>query len=106
MEAYFHLKGSFKTSSPALEARTDIEKFIEEAKTTILQKGVPAGRGAKIIGWDIRNNSIFFDIESDRYLRAHDAFIRLRKPLAGVLGKGHKIGIRGAEVEEFIVKLP
>ncbi len=106
MEPYFHLKGSFKTSADASAARADIEKFIEDAKTTILQKGVPAGRGAKIIGWDIRDNSIFFDIESDRYLRAHDAFIRLRKPLAAVLGKGHKIGIRGAEIEEFIVKLP
>ena len=106
MEPYFHLKGSFKTSANATAARADIEKFIEEAKTTILQKGVSAGRGAKIIGWDIRDNNIFFDIESDRYLRAHDAFIRLRKPLAGVLGKGHKIGIRGAEVEEFIVKFP
>ncbi|MCZ7398946.1 MAG: serine--tRNA ligase [Candidatus Methanoperedens sp.] len=106
MEPYFHLKGSFKTSADASAARADIEKFIEEAKATILQKGVPAGRGAKIIGWDIKDNAVFFDIESDRYLRAHDAFIRLRKPLAGVLGKGYKIGIRGAEVEEFIVKLP
>ncbi len=106
MEPYFHLKGSFKTSASVSGARADIEKFIEEAKATILQKGVPAGRGAKIIGWDIRDNSIFFDIESDRYLRAHDAFIRIRKQLAGVLGKGYKIGIRGAEVEEFIVKLP
>ncbi len=106
MEPYFHLKGSFKTSASALQARADIEKFIEEAKVTILQKGVPAGKGARITGWDIRDNSIFFDIESDRYLRAHDAFIRLRKPLAGVLGKGYKIGIRGVEVAEFIVKLP
>jgi len=71
MEPYFHLKGSFKTSADATPGRADIEKFIEEAKTTILQKGVPAGRGAKIVGWDIRDNSIFFDIESDRYLRAH-----------------------------------
>ncbi|MDL5503416.1 MAG: serine--tRNA ligase, partial [Candidatus Methanoperedens sp.] len=50
--------------------------------------------------------SIFFDIESDRYLRAHDAFIRLRKPLAGVIGRAYKIGVRGVEVEDFIVKMP
>jgi seryl-tRNA synthetase len=106
MELYFHLKGSFKTGADLSAARTDIEKFIEEAKKTILQKGVPAGRGAKITGWDIRDKGIFFDIESDRYLRAHDAFIRLRKSLAGVLGKGHRIGVRGVEVEEFTVKLP
>jgi seryl-tRNA synthetase len=106
MEPYFHLKGSFKTSSAASAACADIEKLIEDAKTTILQKGVPTGKGAKIIGWDIRDNTIFFDIESDRYLRAHDAFIRLRKPLAGLLGKTHKIGIRGTEIEEYIIKLP
>jgi len=95
MEPYFHLKGSYKTSADAMAARSDIEKFIEEAKNTILQKGVPVGRGAKIIAWDVKDNSIFLDIESDRYLRAHDAFIRLRKPLAGVLGKVYKIGVRG-----------
>ncbi|WP_320408826.1 serine--tRNA ligase [Candidatus Methanoperedens nitratireducens] len=106
MEPYFHLKGAFKTSADVSAACADIERFIEEAKATILQKGVPAGRGARIIGWDIKDNSIFFDIESDRYLRAHDAFIRLRKPLAGVLGKKYRIGIRGMEIEEFIVKLP
>ncbi len=106
MEPHFHLKGSFKTSANASAARADIEKFIEEAKATILQKGVPAGRGAKIIGWDIRDSGIFFNIESDRYLRAHDAFIRLRKPLAGALGKGYRIGVRGVEVEEFTVSMP
>src|SRR3990170_6967401 len=106
MEPYFHLKGSYKTSAAAAPASAEIEKFIDESKTTILHRGVPAGKGAKIINWEIRDSSIFFDIESDRYLRAHDAFIRLRKPLAGMLGKKYKIGIRGAEVEEFTVKLP
>lgn len=106
MEPYFHLKGSYKTSADASTARAQIEKFIEESKKTILQKGVPAGKGARIINWEIRNTSIFFDIESDRYLRAHDAFIRLRKPLSGVIGKGFKIGIRGVELEEFIIKIP
>jgi len=52
MEPYFHLKGSYKTSADASAARADIEKFIEESKATILQKGVPAGRGARIIAWD------------------------------------------------------
>lgn len=106
MEPYFHLKGTIKTSADPSAARADIETFIQEAKETILQKGVPAGRGAKIIGWDISENGIFFDIESDRYLRAHDAFIRLRKQLAGILGKKFRIGVRGVEVEEFIVSMP
>lgn len=106
MEPYFHLKGSFKTSASAIFARADIEKFIEEAKETILQKGVPQGKGARIIAWDVKDSGIFLDIESDRYLRAHDAFIRLRKPLASILGKTHKIGIRGAEIEGYSIKLP
>src|SRR3990172_11888168 len=106
MEPYFHLKGTYKTSGSAAEAHDEIEKFIEESKTTILQKGVPSGRGARIIGWDINDSGVFFDIESDRYLRAHDAFIRLRKPLAGVLGKKYRIGVRGVEVEEYIISMP
>src|SRR3990172_1798882 len=106
MEPYFHLKGTYKTSAEASAARADIEKFIDEAGSTILQKGVPAGKGAKIIGWDVNENGVFFDIESDRYLRAHDAFIRLRKPLAGVLGKKYRIGVRDVEVQDFLVSIP
>lgn len=106
MEPYFHLKGIYKTSSEASAAREDIEKFIEEAGSTILQKGIPPGRGAKIIGWDVNKIGVFFDIESDRYLRAHDAFIRLRKPLAGILGKKYRIGVRGVEVQDFFVSIP
>jgi len=106
MEPYFHLKGSYKTSADVTAARSDIEKFIDESKEHDTAKGVPAGRGQKFIAWDVKDNSVFLDIESDRYLRAHDAFIRLRKPLAGVLGKVYKIGVRGVDVEEFTVKLP
>ncbi len=106
MQPYFHLKGSFKTSGDVSVARNDIEKFIQEAKTTIMKKGVPEGKGARIISWSIKDNSIFFDIESDRYLRAHDAFIRLRKPIANLLGRKYRIGIRGMEIEEYIIKLP
>lgn len=106
MEPYFHLKGNFRTSADASAAKEDVAKFMEEARTTVLQKGVPDGRGARILEWNISDNSIYVDIESDRFLRAHDAFIRLRKPLAGVLGKGYRIGIRGIEVEEFMVRLP
>jgi seryl-tRNA synthetase len=106
MEPYFHLKGTYKTSASAAQARPEIEKFIEVAKSTILQKGVPAGKGARITGWDVDDSGVFFDIESDRYLRAHDAFIRLRKPLSGVLGKKFRIGVRGIEVREFSVSIP
>jgi len=106
MEPYFHLKGSFKTSADASAAREDVSNFVEEAKKTVLQKGVPEGRGAKIIAWDITDSGIFFDIESDRYLRAHEAFIRIRKQLAAVLGTKHRIGVRGIDVEEYIVRLP
>ncbi len=44
MEPYFHLKGTYKTRAEASAVRVDIEMFVDEAGSTILQKGVPAGK--------------------------------------------------------------
>lgn len=105
MEPYFYLRGYFRTSADASEAAADIGNFIKEAENTVLRRGVPQGKGSRIKKLGVRGDRISIEIESDRYLRAHDALIRLRKPLAALLGR-RRIGIRGAEVEEFIIRLP
>ncbi len=103
---YFHLVGYFNTSAPANQADADIAALIGEANETFLTKGAPAGKGAKILNFRIEDQKIHIEIESDRYVRAHDAILRFKKPLAAILGKKYRIGIRGIEIESFVVKFP
>jgi seryl-tRNA synthetase len=106
MELKFNLKGAFKTSADPTGAKEVIAQYFDEANNTILKKGAPEGQGAKITQWDIVDGSIELTIESGRYVRAHDAIIRLRKPLAAKLGKDFRIGIRGVDVKEFTISMP
>lgn len=106
MELKFNLKGAFKTSADPTDAKDVIARYFDEANETILTKGAPEGQGAKITEWSIVDNSIEVSIESGRFVRAHDAMIRLRKPLAGKLGKEFHIGIRGIDVKEFTIEMP
>ena len=103
---HFHLLGYFNTSAPANQADADIEGLVNEANETFLAKGAPSGKGARILEWSIEDQKINIEIESDRYVRAHDAILRFRKPLAALLGKKYRIGIRGIEIESFVVKFP
>lgn len=106
MELQFRINGLFKTSADPTKAKAAILEKLEDAEKTILSKGAPHGKGAKIISMQIDENGISVVIDSGRYVRAHDAILRLRKPLAELLGKGHRIGIRGLEVLEFTVRIP
>ncbi len=106
MELKFDLKGSFKTSADPAKAKDVIAEYIEEANNTILTKGAPEGQGARVVEWELAGNSIELHIESGRFVRAHDAMIRLRKPLAGKLGKEFHIGVRGVDVKEFSITIP
>jgi len=101
----FRVKGSFVCGRDVTEV-SGIGEIFEDANQTILTKGAPAGEGAssKLIG--IESYKIAFEIESGRYVRAHDAVLRLRKALSLYLGKEHHIGVRGVEVDTFTVKLP
>ncbi|MDY6959189.1 MAG: serine--tRNA ligase [Halobacteriota archaeon] len=101
----FHLIGYFKMSGDATEAQNDLESFFEDVASDILCKGAPKGCGAKLLSWSIDSDRLNLEILSDRYVRSHDAMLRLRKPLGGILGKNHHIGIRGIGVDEFTIKI-
>ncbi|MBC7084908.1 MAG: serine--tRNA ligase [Methanomethylovorans sp.] len=106
MELHFILKVSFRASSDVTPASDMIGKYLEEANRTILVKGAAEGQGAQVVKWNVNDNKIELLIESGRYVRAHDALMRLRKPLAAKLGKEFRIGLRGIEVESFIITMP
>jgi len=100
----FHLEASFRLSADATDAEAAISDFFAGA-AAILQKGAPEGRGAKIVQWKLTGNRIDIVIESDRYVRAHDALLRLRRPLAELLGKKYRIGVRGLEISKFDIQV-
>jgi seryl-tRNA synthetase len=100
----FHLQASFRLSGDAEAARAAISNFFAGA-APILQKGAPEGQGARITDWKLEGNRIDLTIDSDRYVRAHDALLRLRRPLAELLGKQYRIGVRGFDVNEFQIEV-
>jgi seryl-tRNA synthetase len=100
----FHLEASFRLSGDASAAEDDIAKFLADA-SPILQKGAPEGHGARIVEWKLDQNRIDLTIESDRYVRAHDALLRLRRPLSELLGKKHRIGVRGFDLARFQIEV-
>ena len=100
----FHLEASFRLSADASKAESAIADFFAGADK-ILQKGAPVGQGAKIVQWKLAGNKIDLVIESDRYVRAHDALLRLRKPLAELLGKQYHIGVRGIDISKFEIEV-
>jgi len=100
----FHLEASFKLSADASKAEKEIEELFAGAGD-ILQKGASKGQGAKIVAWKLEGNKINLTLDSDRYVRAHDAVLRLRRPLAELLGKKHRIGVRGLDVKSFEIEV-
>jgi Seryl-tRNA synthetase len=105
MELNFHLKGIFNASGNAEKAIDDIARFIEDANQGLLVRGAPEDRGAKVVDWHVSNDDISLEIRSDRYVRAHDAFIRLYNPLREILGKNYHIGLRGMQAKDYEIEV-
>ncbi len=100
----FHLEASFRLSADASKAKDALSDFFDGAGQ-MLQKGAPEGQGARIKEWKLEGNRIDLVIDSDRYVRAHDALLRLRRPLAELLGKQYRIGVRGFDVARFEIEV-
>jgi len=101
----FHLKGTIKTSKDVECAKEDISEFIREANESLLVKGAPEGKGAKVLDFKVSNNTISLEIFSDRYVRAHDALIRLYNPLRDLLGRKYHVGLRGMSTNYYCIKI-
>jgi len=100
----FHLEASFRLSADAAKAQEALVEFFAGAGE-IIQKGAPEGHGARIESWQLAGNRIDLVVNSDRYVRAHDAILRLRKPLSELLGKKYRIGVRGIDVSKFEISV-
>ncbi len=100
----FHLEASFRLSADAGAAETELGDFFAGA-ADLLKKGAADGKGAEVKSWKLGNTDISVVIESDRYVRAHDAVLRLRRPLADLLGKKYRVGVRGIEISKYEIEV-
>ena len=100
----FHLEASLRLSGDAASAEAALSEFFAGAGP-ILQKGAPEGQGAHLTTWKLDGNKIDLVIDSDRFVRAHDALLRLRPPLSKLLGKQFRIGVRGLDVSRFDIEV-
>lgn len=104
----FELKATLTFSGEIKKADADIGVILRKAEP-ILSKGAPKGKeaeAARIIRWRSVGKDLELELESGRYVRAHDALLRLAKLLAAELGKKHKVGIRGIVANDYKVVLP
>lgn len=108
MKLTFNLKGKLIFSKELDEdAKKEVEEILKNADQIFL-KGVPKGKedeASKIINYEFEGNILKITIVSGRYTRAHEGLIRLRKPLAEKLGKNFKIGVRGIEIDNYVITI-
>jgi seryl-tRNA synthetase len=104
----FELEARITFSEGIRRAAEDIERILTESRG-VLTKGAPKGReseAARLLGWEIAGNELALKLTSGRYVRAHDALLRLAKLLAAELGRKHKIGVRGISATKYTISLP
>ena len=105
----FTLEGEVIFSKEASEAHDDIQNFIEEANQKIFQKGVPHDQkedASRILEWKLEGNTLHLKIVSGRRGRAHDALLRIKKPLTQLLGPKYHIGVRKILVKNYQIEIP
>lgn len=103
----FLLEGEIKFNKEAEDAYDDIKNFIEYANEGILTKGAKERKdGAKIIDWKLSEDKLFLKIESGHKVRSHDAILRVKKPLAELIGKKYHLGIREINIIKYEIDIP
>ncbi|HML04715.1 MAG TPA: serine--tRNA ligase, partial [Methanobacterium sp.] len=105
----FTLKGEVTFSKDATEAEEDIKKFIDEANNEIFLKGVPEEQkqdASQIVNWNLKGEILEIEMKSGRRGRAHDALLRIKKPLTQLLGKKYRLGIRKILVNDYKIEIP
>ncbi len=83
-----------------------VEEFVREANDDLLQRGVPEGKeGGEIREWEVSRDAVRMVIRGTRYLRPHEAAMRVRKRLAETLGRKHRVGVRDLRIERYLVRM-
>ncbi len=85
------------------EGRALAGTFLEEEAPGILSKGAPEGKEPAVVSYGFDDEQILLEIHSTRYVRAHEALLRLKKALAGLLGKAQRVGVRTAVIDTYSI---
>lgn len=81
----------------------DLDEAIKSVKP-LLQKGVPKGeKGCEILEYTLDYQAIILKLQSGRYVRPHDAILRIKKHFAKLF-KAKKVGIRDIIVEKYEIE--
>ena len=102
----FELKAKLIFSGELKQVAADIGPLMEKAKP-LLHKGAPREKeAARLVKWHVVGKDLEVELESGRYVRAHDALLRIAKFLSAELGKKHRLGLRGITAIEYRIVLP
>jgi seryl-tRNA synthetase len=102
----FELKAKLTFSGELRQTQAELSTLMEEA-TPLLQKGARrAEDAAKLVRWHAAGKDLEVELESGRYVRAHDALLRLAKFLSIELGRKHRLGLRGMTASEYRILIP
>lgn len=105
----FTLEAEIILSKEAYEAQEDIESFIKEKAPEIFLKGIHQDQkedASHIVEWKLEGNTLNLKIVSGRRGRAHDALLRIKKPLTQLLGPKYHIGVRKIVVQDYKIEIP
>ncbi len=98
----FELKGRIILNKEASNVKEEIKEFIEEANNEILTRGAREKKdAARITKWVMEGRELQLEIISGRRVRAHEGFLRLRKPLTQLLGPKYHIGVRKMIADDY-----
>ncbi len=102
----FELKAILIFSGDINEGKETLRDTIEDANKDLLKRGVPkdVSGGAVVEDFSVEGNELSLRITSDRYVRAHDALLRLKKILSEAMGKKHRVGVRDINIIEYVIK--
>ncbi|MBM4250027.1 MAG: serine--tRNA ligase [Euryarchaeota archaeon] len=101
----FHLEGRLVLSGDISKAASDIPAFIEEANATVLVKGAPAGKGARVGLFNVKGDTLEVTIDSDEFVRSHDALVRLAKLFGQRFGRKLAVGVRRVEADNYLIEM-
>jgi len=103
----FELEAALTFSDEIEDAEDEIERIISEANDDLLMRGVPVqvdDGGAQVKESSIKQDQLTLKIVSDRYVRAHDAVLRLKKALDQELGPAFHVGVREVRIEDYTIE--
>jgi seryl-tRNA synthetase len=100
----FELRGAIVFSGDLAPAAEALAGYLDQIQSGPLQKGVPEGEeGPRVEEHQALGSELGLTIVSGRYVRAHEALLRLRKELSNVMGKQHRLGARGVRIDSYVI---